>query len=55
MGVGFREQDPGIPNNQDLYHDYLWRCVPRPPERGRIGLPEAMFVYRQGQGTSEVE
>jgi hypothetical protein len=27
--------------------------VRRPPERGRIGLPGAMFVYRQGHGMND--
>src|SRR6516162_11541668 len=26
------------PNNEELDHDYLWRCVRRLPERGRIGV-----------------
>src|SRR6516225_1053331 len=26
------------PNNEELDHDYLWRCVRRLPERGRIGI-----------------
>jgi PPK2 family polyphosphate:nucleotide phosphotransferase len=26
------------PNNEELDHDYLWRCARRLPERGRIGV-----------------
>lgn len=26
------------PSNEDLDHDYLWRCVKHLPERGRIGI-----------------
>jgi len=26
------------PTNEDLDHDYLWRCLKRLPERGRIGI-----------------
>jgi PPK2 family polyphosphate:nucleotide phosphotransferase len=26
------------PTNEDLDHDYLWRCMKRLPERGRIGI-----------------
>ena len=26
------------PSNEDLDHDYLWRCVKQLPERGRIGI-----------------
>ena len=26
------------PSSQDLDHDYLWRCMTRLPERGRIGI-----------------
>ncbi len=26
------------PTNEDLDHDYLWRCLKRMPERGRIGI-----------------
>ena len=26
------------PTNEDLDHDYLWRCVKQLPERGRIGI-----------------
>ena len=26
------------PSNEDLDHDYLWRCSKRLPERGRIGI-----------------
>lgn len=26
------------PSNEDLDHDYLWRCLKRLPERGRIGI-----------------
>jgi PPK2 family polyphosphate:nucleotide phosphotransferase len=26
------------PTSEDLDHDYLWRCVKRLPERGRIGI-----------------
>ena len=26
------------PSSEDLDHDYLWRCVRRLPERGRIGI-----------------
>lgn len=26
------------PSNEDLDHDYLWRCVKALPERGRIGI-----------------
>jgi PPK2 family polyphosphate:nucleotide phosphotransferase len=26
------------PSNEELDHDYLWRCVERLPERGRIGI-----------------
>jgi PPK2 family polyphosphate:nucleotide phosphotransferase len=26
------------PTNEDLDHDFLWRCVKRLPERGRIGI-----------------
>ncbi len=26
------------PSNEDLDHDYLWRCALRLPERGRIGI-----------------
>jgi PPK2 family polyphosphate:nucleotide phosphotransferase len=27
-----------VPSEEDLDHDYLWRCVKRLPERGRIGI-----------------
>jgi polyphosphate kinase 2 (PPK2 family) len=26
------------PSSEELDHDYLWRCVRRMPERGRIGI-----------------
>jgi PPK2 family polyphosphate:nucleotide phosphotransferase len=26
------------PTSEDLDHDYLWRCIKRMPERGRIGI-----------------
>ena len=26
------------PNAEELYHDYLWRCMKNLPERGRIGI-----------------
>jgi PPK2 family polyphosphate:nucleotide phosphotransferase len=26
------------PSSEDLDHDYMWRCVKRVPERGRIGI-----------------
>ena len=26
------------PSNEELDHDYLWRCLKRAPERGRIGI-----------------
>src|SRR5277367_6490239 len=26
------------PSNEDLDHDYLWRCMKKLPERGRIGI-----------------
>jgi PPK2 family polyphosphate:nucleotide phosphotransferase len=26
------------PTNEDLDHDYMWRCLKRLPERGRIGI-----------------
>ena len=26
------------PSSEDLDHDYLWRCMKRLPERGRIGI-----------------
>src|SRR5215471_1595062 len=26
------------PTSEDLDHDYMWRCVRRMPERGRIGI-----------------
>ncbi|HEY2341903.1 MAG TPA: polyphosphate kinase 2 family protein [Chthoniobacteraceae bacterium] len=26
------------PSNEDLLHDYLWRCIKQLPERGRIGI-----------------
>src|SRR5512137_638146 len=26
------------PSAEDLDHDYLWRCIKRLPERGRIGI-----------------
>ena len=26
------------PTNEDLEHDYMWRCLKRLPERGRIGI-----------------
>ena len=27
-----------VPSEEELDHDYLWRCVKRLPERGRIGI-----------------
>jgi PPK2 family polyphosphate:nucleotide phosphotransferase len=27
-----------VPSDEELDHDYLWRCVKRLPERGRIGI-----------------
>jgi PPK2 family polyphosphate:nucleotide phosphotransferase len=27
-----------VPTTEDLDHDYLWRCMKRLPERGRIGI-----------------
>ncbi len=27
-----------VPTSEDLDHDYLWRCMKRLPERGRIGI-----------------
>jgi len=26
------------PSNEDLDHDFMWRCIKRLPERGRIGI-----------------
>ena len=26
------------PTNEDLDHDFMWRCLKRLPERGRIGI-----------------
>jgi len=26
------------PSNEDLDHDFMWRCMKRLPERGRIGI-----------------
>ena len=26
------------PTSEDLDHDYMWRCLKRLPERGRIGI-----------------
>lgn len=39
------------PANEELDHDYLWRCSMRVPERGRIGIfnrsyYEEVFVVR---------
>jgi PPK2 family polyphosphate:nucleotide phosphotransferase len=28
----------GVPSEEELDHDYLWRCASRLPERGRIGI-----------------
>jgi len=28
----------GVPSEEELDHDYLWRCARRLPERGRIGI-----------------
>src|SRR5512140_504917 len=27
-----------VPSEEDLDHDYLWRCMKNVPERGRIGI-----------------
>lgn len=28
----------GVPSSLELDHDWLWRCIPHLPERGRIGI-----------------
>jgi PPK2 family polyphosphate:nucleotide phosphotransferase len=43
------------PTSEDLDHDYLWRCLKRMPERGRIGIfnrsyYEETLVVRVHQG-----
>ncbi len=36
--AGFRVHAFGRPSELELRHDFLWRCVSRLPERGRIGI-----------------
>jgi PPK2 family polyphosphate:nucleotide phosphotransferase len=36
--AGFRVHAFGRPSELELRHDFLWRCVNRLPERGRIGI-----------------
>jgi PPK2 family polyphosphate:nucleotide phosphotransferase len=36
--AGFRVHAFGRPSELELRHDFLWRCVNRLPERGRIGV-----------------
>jgi len=43
------------PNNEELDHDYLWRCMKQLPERGRIGIfnrsyYEEVLVVRVHEG-----
>jgi PPK2 family polyphosphate:nucleotide phosphotransferase len=43
------------PNNEELDHDYMWRCVKQLPERGRIGIfnrsyYEEVLVVRVHEG-----
>lgn len=35
---GFQVHSFGRPSEEDLDHDFLWRCARRLPERGRIGI-----------------
>ncbi len=36
--AGFRVNAFGKPSELELQHDFLWRCVKRLPERGKIGI-----------------
>src|SRR3712207_7938111 len=46
------------PSREELDHDYMWRCLKRLPERGRIGIFNRSYyeeVLRSEEHTSELQ